>query len=77
MVAACCRLLPVASSSAHCYPVGTGSLSSAQYYDCYGLQVRNCSGYTPGLLLVAGVSVGVAMPLRIASMPINALIVEL
>ena len=58
-------------------PVGTGSLLSAQYYSrCYGFHARNCSGYTPGLLLVASVSVGIAMPLIIASMPINYLLVK-
>ena len=71
-----CRLLPVASSSAQCYPVGTCSFPSAQYSYCYGLRARNSSGCTPGLLLVAGVLVGVAIPLRIANMPINALLVE-
>ena len=66
----------VASSSAQCYSVGTGSLSRAQYSDCFGFRSCNFSGYTPGLLLVASVLVGVAMPLRIASMRINALLVE-
>ena len=66
----------VASSSVECYSVGMGSLSSAQYSDCYGFRARNCSGYTPGLLIVDGVLVGVGMPLRIVSMPINAILVE-
>ena len=68
--------VPVASSSAQCYSVGTGSLSRAQYSGCYGFRARNCSGYTSGLLKIAGVLVGVVMPLRIASMPIIALLVE-
>ena len=46
-----------------------------QYYSVYyRFRARNCSEYTSGLLLVAGVLVGVAMPLRIASTPINALL---
>ena len=63
------------------------------YYACSDFAgAHNYSGYTPGLplvagvpvasssaqcVLVAGVLVGVAMPLRIASMPINPLLVEL
>ena len=74
-----CRLLPVVAGSViqrAVYPVGTGSFSSAQYSNCYSSRAHNCSGYTPGLLLVAGVSLGVVVPLRIASIPINALLVD-
>ena len=52
--------------------------SGARYYSACSefAGTRNYSGCTPGLPLVAGVLVGVAMPLRIASTSINALLIE-
>ena len=74
-----CRLLPVVAGSVIQCAVLSGwygfIVQRAVFRLIRDTRPKN-SGYTPGLLLVAAVLVGVAMPLRMVSMPMNALLVE-